>query len=200
MPESVQIRLNRLLQHGEYYSEGSTQIKKIDVRVIAASIHDLMSDMFSDVMFPDLINHLILHSIMIPPLRKRLDDLLLIAEHSLELENKRTGKNIKGFSESFIEMLKKYHFPGNLQELQDIIATSVINTDADLISIESISPYIRDKMLAEKSEMTEFKPRKLNDVVKEHIMKTLEFFSQDVIRASEELGISPDEIDSTLKN
>ncbi|MCD4657134.1 MAG: sigma-54 dependent transcriptional regulator [Planctomycetes bacterium] len=199
MSEAAQIRLNRVLQHNEYYSEGSTLIKKIDVRVIVASIHDLTVDEFNDFIIPDLLNHLILHSIVIPPLRKRPDDLLLIAEFALAQENQRTGKNIKGFAESYIEILKNYHFPGNLQELRDIIATSVINADNDMIGIETLSPYIRDKMTSDKSELTEFRPRKLTDVVREHILKTLEFFSQDVLRASEELGITPDEIDEKLK-
>ena len=195
MSEAAQIRLNRVLQHNEYYSEGSTIIKKINVRVIAASIYDLTVDEFNGVMIPDLLNHLRLHSIKIPPLRKRAADLILIAEYRLQQDINRTGKKILGFTEAFIEILKQYHFPGNLQELRDIIATSVINTDGDMIGIDSLSPYIRDKMMNEKSALIEFHPRMLEDVIFEQVTQTLEFFSQDKKRASEELGISIEEIE-----
>ena len=137
----VQVRLLQVIQHSEFYRDGSTKINEIDVRIIASSYLDLASDEYKDKFSRDLIYHLMINSLQIQPLRRRVDDIPLLAEHFLEIELAKTGKEISGFSPEFIELLKGYSFPRNTAEINAIIASAVVNTDDDIITPDSLSPY-----------------------------------------------------------
>ncbi|MCK4236779.1 MAG: hypothetical protein KAX38_06645, partial [Candidatus Krumholzibacteria bacterium] len=103
---------------------------------------------------------------------------------------------IKGFSDEFLEFLKSYSFPDNVQELRTIVAGAVAGTETGFITIDSLPLYIRDRIEPEKAALAEaFLPRRLDDVIKEHVMRTLEHFGQDREAAVKRLGISLEEIE-----
>jgi len=137
----VQVRLLQVIQHNEFYRDGSTKINEIDVRIIASSDLDLASDEYKYKFSRDLIYHLMINSLHIQPLRERVEDIPLIAEHFLKIEMEKTGKEISGFSTEFIELLKGYDFPRNTAEISAIIASAVVNCDCDIITPDSLSPY-----------------------------------------------------------
>ncbi|MBU0504835.1 MAG: sigma-54 dependent transcriptional regulator [bacterium] len=141
----LQIRLNRVIRAQEFYREYSTKIQKIDVRILAASNYDLSSEEYAERFSQEFINHLMVHSIKLPSLKERREDILLIAEQVLNREVERTGKEIKGFDEKYKAFLMRYEFPGNMRELKDIIANSVINEEGEMLNINSLSPYVREK-------------------------------------------------------
>ncbi len=140
----VQVRLLRVIQKKEFYRDDSTKIRKINVRIIASSDVDLPSDEYRDTFSRDLLYHLMVNSLHMPPLHQRPDDIPLLANHFLKEETKKTGKEISGFSPDFLDLLKGHYFPNNLDELQAIIASAVINTDGDTITVESLTPYMRE--------------------------------------------------------
>jgi len=191
----VQIRMKRVIQAGEYYKDNSTIIKKIDVRFIGASEEDLTGEQYKDKFSRDLLYHLMVNSIHIPPLRSRKDDIPILAEHFLKQELQKTDKRISEFSSDYIDLLKNYDFPDNVQELQTIIAGSVVNEKSGVVTVDSLPPYIRKKITEEEREPVEedFTPRKLEVVKKEHVLKTLEYFDGDREKAAEKLGISLEE-------
>jgi DNA-binding NtrC family response regulator len=197
----VQIRLKRVIQKGEYYKDNATQIKKIDVRFIAASEEDLTSDRFKNSFSRDLLYHLMVNSIHIPPLRDRKEDIPLLAEFLLKQELEKASKPISGFSPEYLELLKNYDFPDNIQELRTIVAGSIVNEKSERVTVDSLPPYIRKKIIEveEKEEAEEiFKPRKLSDVKRDHVQKMLEHFGGDREKAAVELGIPLNEIDEIL--
>ena len=197
----VQVRLKRFIQTGEYYKENSTRIKKINVRFIATSIADLTSEDYKGKFSRDLLYHLMVNSIRIPPLRQRKDDLPLLAEHFLKQELQKTKKNITCFSREYLDLLKSYDFPDNIQELQTIVAGSVVNEKSGVITVDSLSPYIREKImgLEERGEVPEiFTPKTLDDAAREHVARTLEYFENDREKAARKLGISVEKIDEIL--
>jgi DNA-binding NtrC family response regulator len=196
----MQHRLWRVIQQGESYREGSTRIQKVNVRFIVSSNHDLTKDEYRKSFSRDLLYHLMINSIRIPPLREWRDDIPLIAIVFLKEENEKAGRNIKGISDDFMALLMKHNFPGNLRELRHIIATMVVNEESSSIRVESMPLYIND-LLRGKTQPIEidFKPRKLSDVRREHVQKTLRFFSDDKIKAAESLGIDVTELDALGK-
>ena len=192
----MQVRLKRVIQNGEYYRESSARILNIDVRMIVSSTHDLTSPEYADTFQRDLLYHLMVNSISIPPLRERCDDVPLLADWFLKEEAEKAGKEITGYTDGFIDILRHYDFPDNVQELRTIIASAVVHEDSGVLTESSIPSFIieRIKPSAEVPEPA-FHPRKLDSVVKEHVMRTLEFYNNDIEKAADALGVLPEEID-----
>ena len=187
----MQVRLKRLIQKGEYYRENSTKIMKVDVRLIVSSTRDLTSPEYKETFSRDLLYHLMVNSIRIPPMRERAGDIPVLAKLFLEEEMERTGKEIKGFSDEFLNMLKSYSFPNNVQDLRTIIESAVANEGTDMIQVESLSSYIREKIDPDKLDTAEpLVSKKLDSVIKDHVLKMLELSGNDRDKAAKELGIS----------
>ena len=198
LPVPVQIRLDRVIQHKEYYKESSPQICRIDVRVIVASLHDLTEECYQESFSRDLLYHLMVNSLHWPPLRERRDDIPMLANDILKREAKRMGRTLNGFTDELMGLLLDYDFPGNTQELNDIVAMSVINTEQGLVGVESLSDYTRDTLTCGSQRMRGFRPRKLNEVVREHVERTVRHLNGDRAKAAMELGIETEEVNSIL--
>lgn len=122
----LQAKLLRVLQEGEFTPVGSSRTHRTDVRVIAATNRDL-SDAVRDGDFrTDLFYRLNVFPITVPPLRKRGDDIRLLAEHFVARFSKRIGRHILPLSVECIERLKAYDWPGNVRELQNVVERGVI--------------------------------------------------------------------------
>ncbi len=199
LPLPMQVRLKRVIQKDEYYRENSTKIREIDVRLIVSSPHDLTLPEYKDTFSRDLLYHLMVNSIQIPPLRERPGDIPLLAEQFLREEVEKTGSRITGFSDEFLELLKDYSFPTNVQELRTIVALAVANEESDRITVDSLSATIRERISpAAVVEGLPFMPRKLEEVIREHVAKTLEYFGGDREKTAEELGIKLDEMEKHI--
>jgi DNA-binding NtrC family response regulator len=188
-----QVKLKRLIQTGEYYSESSTVIRKADVRMIVSSNRDLTCPEYASAFSRDLLYHLMINSIRIPPLRERPGDIPLLADLFLKEDAERARKNITGFSEDCMELLRKYSYPDNVQELRTIVAGAVAREDTTVITANSLPSYIRERIERPNEEM--FYPRKISEVVREHVRLTLAYFGQQREAAAEVLGITPAELD-----
>jgi DNA-binding NtrC family response regulator len=190
----MQVKLKRLIQTGEYYRESSTSIRKADIRMIVSAKRDLTHPDFANRFSRDLLYHLMINSIRIPPLRERPGDIPLLAELFLKEESEKAGKSIAGFSKDCMELLASYQFPDNVQELITIVAGAVANADTDTITVESVPLFIRERIEQGAGAET-FMPKRLDEVVREHVRLTLAYFGQQKEAAAEVLGITPGEID-----
>lgn len=141
---AMQERLKRVIQTGEYCRESSAKVRNINVRMIVSSTNDLTSRAYEDKFSRDLLYHLMVNSIKIPSLRERVNDIPLLAEYFLQKESEALGKTTKGFSGEFLECLKDYSFPGNVEELRAIVAGAVASTQTDIITEDRLPPYIRE--------------------------------------------------------
>ncbi len=199
LSKPMQVRLKRFLETGEYYRENSTQIRKADVRMVVASTHDLTSLEYKDKFSRDLLYHLMVNSIRMPPLRDRGGDLPLLADALIKEESRRVGREVRGFSDDFIDSLKGYSFPTNVQELRAIIAGAVANTEGDTVTAEALPLHIQEIIRREEAPVElGFTPRKLSEVIREHVLKTIEHFDHRRDVAAEELGIPPEELERLL--
>lgn len=121
MPASTQVKLLRVIQEREYEPLGATSISKANVRIIAATKHDLARLVQDGAFRDDLYFRLNVIRIVLPPLVERRDDIPLLIEHFIDKYNRMMGKEIEGMAEDALELLMRYPYPGNVRELENII-------------------------------------------------------------------------------
>jgi DNA-binding NtrC family response regulator/predicted hydrocarbon binding protein len=137
----AQATLLRVLQEGELERVGDNKVRKIDVRVVAATNEDLSVAVQQGRFRADLYYRLSAYPINIPPLRERKEDIPLFIVHFLEKYRALYNKNVLGISDRGMEMLSNYEWPGNIRELENVVERAVILADINgVISMESMFP------------------------------------------------------------
>jgi DNA-binding NtrC family response regulator len=130
IPPSLQAKLLRVLQEREFERVGGTRTIKVNVRIIATSNRDLMSNVTKGEFRQDLYYRLNVFPVHVPPLRERLDDILLLAEHFLRRFTRKHGVKVTGFSDAARTALLTYRWPGNVRELQNTVERAVILSES----------------------------------------------------------------------
>jgi DNA-binding NtrC family response regulator len=130
MSQSNQSKLLRFLQEKEFRRLGDSQIRRADVRIIAATNLDLAAEANARRFRPDLFHRLHALSVTIPPLRERKEDIPLLARHFLAKFCRQFGKGPKGFHPSTMEKLTSYEWPGNVRELENTILRGAVTSPA----------------------------------------------------------------------
>lgn len=138
MSQMMQVKLLRVLQDKVIRRVGGTEEIFIDVRVIAATNINLAEAVKSGRFREDLFYRLNVINIEIPPLRKRKDDILLLAYHFIKRYNQELGKAVDKISKEAIIILENYPWPGNVRELENAIARAVTMTPDDTINVEHL--------------------------------------------------------------
>ncbi len=195
----VQVRLLRLIQAGDFYRENSTTAVTADVRIIAASHHDLTQEYYKKMFSRDLLYHLMTNSLRIPSLAERPGDIPLLADYFLKSEAKARGKKIAGFSPELLGLLEQYEFPDNVRELKNIIERAVEEERGEVLTEDSLPPHMRDILTRSLDDKAEgFRPRKLAEIQREHVAKMLTYFNGNREKAAEALGMGEEEIENVL--
>lgn len=136
LPAEVQISLLRVLQEREVERVGSNKPIPVDVRVLAATHHDL-EKLVSDGKFrQDLLYRLNVVPIEMPSLRERAADIPLLVEYFIARFEKRAGKKFKTIEKNSLKLLQEYEWPGNVRELQNVIERAVILSDSDTFAVD----------------------------------------------------------------
>ena len=126
LPLPAQAKLLRVLQQGEIERLGSTQARKVDVRVIAATNVDLEAAVAAGRFRRDLMYRLNVYPIRIPPLRERVDDIEPLAHHLLQRFAALHGKRVAGLTDRALDAMRHHDWPGNVRELENLIERGVI--------------------------------------------------------------------------
>ncbi len=135
-----QERLLQVVDKREFKPVGSTVSRKIDFRLICAANRDLAREVEAGRFLEDLYYRLKVISMRLPPLRERRDDIPLLAEHFLEMYNKRLGKAVIGFSAPAMDLLVSYMWPGNVRQIEHEIERAVtFSSEAELIGPDLFS-------------------------------------------------------------
>lgn len=132
LPLDLQVRFLRVLQEKEIESIGGT-VKKINVRVLAATNRKLEEEVGAGRFRVDLYYRLNVFPLLVPPLRERKEDILLLADHFLKIYAKEMGKTLSGFTSQARDALMGYNWPGNVRELQNLIERSVLRAEGPYI-------------------------------------------------------------------
>lgn len=133
---SVQVKLLRVLQSGEFERLGSNKTFKGDIRLIAATNAILKEKVEKKQFREDLYYRLNVINIQIPPLRERKEDIPLLAYHFLQMYCSKNEKKIADFSKETLDVLASYRWPGNVRELENTVERAVVLTRGDQITIE----------------------------------------------------------------
>jgi DNA-binding NtrC family response regulator len=201
LPIALQGKLLRTIQYNEIYRIGDAKPVQLDIRIISATNRDLLDAVNKKEFRADLYYRLNRGFIYMPPLSKRVDDVVLLAEHFLEVGNRTYNKNIQGFSDSVINSLKYYTFPGNVRELENIILNAVAKTfgESHISSIDLPKEYIKPFEPGNGNGNGKPKLTSLNSAAEEHIMNVMKTVGNSVQRAAPLLGVSERTLQRRLK-
>jgi DNA-binding NtrC family response regulator len=130
IPANLQAKLLRVLQEREFERVGGNRTIKVNVRIIATSNRDLLSYVEKGALRQDLYYRLNVFPVIVPPLRERADDILMLAEHFLRRFARKHGVKVTGFADSARGAIMAYRWPGNVRELQNTIERAVILSEA----------------------------------------------------------------------
>ncbi len=139
----TQVKLLRVLQEQEFERVGGTETIRVDVRVITATNADLEKLMHENIFREDLYYRLNVFSILLPPLRERHEDILLLADHFMLKYGRQQSKSIKRISTPAIDMLMRYHWPGNVRELENVVERAVLVCDDQVIHSYHLPPTLQ---------------------------------------------------------
>ena len=142
LPLSIQVKLLRAIQERVIRRVGATEDTKVEVRIIAATNRDLEDMVKTGAFRQDLFYRLNVINIKTPSLRERPEDIPSLATHFLKKYNDRLTKQVGGISAEPMEMLKKYDYPGNVRELENIIERTVALEGGATILPESLPPFV----------------------------------------------------------
>jgi transcriptional regulator with PAS, ATPase and Fis domain len=126
----------RVLQEREFERLGGGQSIRVDVRVIAATNRDLSAAAANGTFRQDLLYRLNVFPIEVPPLRERKDDIVMLVQYFVDRYANRAGKHIRSIEEKTLDLLRRYDWPGNIRELQNVIERSVILSSSDVFSVD----------------------------------------------------------------
>jgi two-component system NtrC family response regulator len=141
---SVQVKLLRFLQEGEFQRVGGSQVLKADVRLISATNRDLAEEVKAGRFREDLFFRLNVITLRIPPLRERKGDIPPLIDHFLNRYAAENGRNITGLTREAMDLLIKYDYPGNVRELENIIERAVVIARGPEISTHDL-PFSTSK-------------------------------------------------------
>ncbi|TKJ38815.1 MAG: sigma-54-dependent Fis family transcriptional regulator [Planctomycetes bacterium B3_Pla] len=186
---SLQIKLLRVIQFKEFERVGGSETIKTKVRIVVATHKDLDEQIKEGVFREDLYYRINVFPIYLPPLRERKDDIMLLADYFLERLAAENNKNISRISTPAIEMLTRYHWPGNIRELENCIERAVLLCDGEVIRSEHLPPSLQ---MVKKTEPVA--NRSLTEMIanteRELIVDALKKFGGQQRKTAQELGIT----------
>jgi DNA-binding NtrC family response regulator len=191
---AMQVKLLRVLQDKEICMVGSSKTRKVDVRVLAATNKDLLKLVEKDTFREDLFFRLSVIRVDVPPLRRRSDDVLLLAHHFASQYAQELGRPEPQFSDDTLNTLKNYFWPGNVRELENIIQRLVVMSEGDEIKVHDLPDLMRFRALRKTGLH-----RTLTEVEAEHIRNVLASVDGNKTHAAEILGIDRKTLREKLK-
>ncbi|MFT5699065.1 MAG: PAS domain S-box-containing protein [Desulforhopalus sp.] len=193
IPQSLQVKLLRVLQQKVYEPLGSNIPVKADVRIIAATNKDLLQQVGRGEFRDDLYYRLNVVNIVLPPLRDRIEDIPLLVDHFVEKFRAEQQKDIVGVSDEVTSMLMKYDYPGNIRELENIIEYGFILCPGGFIRPEHLpETFIKTENRLKSPLLSAYEGLSLEVIEKNAIELSLTRNKWKKMITCRELGISKD--------
>ena len=171
LPPPLQVRLLRVLQEREVRRVGDTRIRRLDMRVIAATNHNLREGVAAGRFRRDLYYRLEVIELEIPPLRHRPEDVEGLAGALLQRIAHRMGAAITGYTAAALTHIRQYDWPGNVRELENVIERACALAIGSLIDVEDLPKGLRPSAVPGPAYGAAVRP--LPDLEREHILTTL---------------------------
>ena len=207
LPLDLQAKLLRVLQEGEFELVGSSQTRKVDVRVLAATNRDLNKSVGEGKFREDLYYRLNVFPIELPPLRARRDDIGLLARAFAQKFAQRMGRALEPISEDCVRRLQSYGWPGNVRELQNIVERAVITSKDGKLNLDRALPEsagsIAAVVMVDNSTIQNVRTAKeLEELERNNIIAALKVAEWKVAGekgAAQLLGVKPTTLSSRMK-
>ena len=195
LPLELQAKLLRVLQEGEFERVGGTETRRVSVRVIAATNHDLQEAVEEQRFREDLYYRLNVFPIHIPPVRNRTEDIPPLVKHFVMKYASNMGKKIEAIPQATMKAMKAYRWPGNVREIQNVIERAVILCRGTHLQMGDWLPKPSIKSTKDDG-LT------LQETERRHIIKVLEMTGWRVSGehgAAKILGIKPTTLEARMK-
>ena len=195
MKPFLQSKILRVLENQTFMRVGGEREIKVDVRIIAATNKDLEALVKEGLFRKDLYYRLKVMVVEMPPLRDRVEDILLLSNLFIEEYNREHGKNIKSFSDDAKKLVSQYHWPGNVRELRNVVERAMILTDQEIIAPKHL-PFELKQSEHNDREDPEIEIYENSDDLsldqneKTHIVRVLKKLQWNKSKAAKTLGVS----------
>jgi Nif-specific regulatory protein len=202
MSPAIQAKFLRVLEGHPFERVGGSGRVQVDVRVVAATNRDLEKAVTAGGFRRDLYFRLKVVEIIVPPLRRRPEDIEPLAAHFLSRFAAETGRKLLGFTPEAVEAMQAYHWPGNIRELRNVIERAVVLSQEDLIDVHELSlshlavPGDTDNDAV--SRLGPFVPTTIEEMERRHVLATLEAVGGNKTKAATILGIERSTLDRKL--
>lgn len=196
----LQTRLRRALGEGQACPVGSDESFAFNVRIMAATAHDLQPAVRRGEFRSDLFFRLNVLSLQVPPLRDRREDIPLLALHSLQAFARQAGKRVHGFAEGVESALQRYDWPGNARELRSVVQGAVAMAGGPLVTLDDLPVPLRAGSPAPRASLAARAPlASLAEVERRHVLAILEVTGGNKSEAARILGVDRKTLQSRLQ-
>jgi Nif-specific regulatory protein len=183
----IQVKLLHVLQERTYERVGSNASRKADIRLICATNRNLETAMERGTFREDLYYRINVFPIMLPPLRDRSGDIMLLANHFIAVYSKRTNKQIKRIGPSAIDLLTSYRWPGNVRELENTIERAILVSQGGVIHGHHLPPTLQNSRVTNTTGSGTFEER-IAVFERDIIMDALKRSRGNMVAAAVDLG------------
>jgi Nif-specific regulatory protein len=202
MAPSTQAKFLRVLEGHPFERVGGNHAVKVDVRVVAATNRPLEDAVRAGTFRRDLFYRLQVVQLDVPPLRDRLDDVPVLAEHFLRKFVRETGRKMQGFTPAALDKLTTYRWPGNVRELKNVIERAVAlgsgpHIDAADIWLSELD--VGGPVVGAAAGPAPYRPESLDELEKRHIFETLRHTDWNKSKAAAILGIERSTLDRKIE-
>ena len=186
---AMQSKLLRVIQNREIQRVGSPEVKKVDVRVIAATNRDLRSAVLAGRFREDLFYRLSTIEIRVPGLADRPEDIPILVQHFLKKYSDAYGKIFQGLTRRTQVVLLQHDWPGNVRELENVISSAAITAASDFIDVGDLPEHLQRPRGRITGSREDWRPLPLAEMRRIHIQRVLDMCNGNRVRASQILGI-----------
>jgi len=187
LPQSIQVKLLRIIQEKRIVRLGSNEEISVDTRLICATNKVLEDAVRQGTFREDLYYRLNVIQIHVPPLRERKEDIPLLIDHFVRIHADKNRKKVKGITDEAMKHLMKYHYPGNIRELENIIERAIVFARREYISLEDIPVVLFPKGIEPATGSLD---ETVSRIEKQMITEALKKSSGNKSRAAVDLGVS----------
>lgn len=191
MTPALQAKLLQVLQEGRFRRVGDSVYRQVDVRIIAATNKDLPTEIKNCRFRADLYYRINVFPIHVPPLRERLDDVPSLAEFCLSKYRIKNHRAVEGFSDEVLTELSRYHFPGNVRELENLIERAILLSTTSKIEVGEWLPQSQDQAGVNS---------RLEQIERAEIIRLMEVHQGKYQLVARDLGMSRTTLWRRLKN
>jgi len=189
MPLSLQAKLLRVLEDGYVRRIGSSESKKVDVRVIVAMNEKPMKCVQEQRLREDLFYRLNVFSLEIPPLRERKEDIIPLAQYFMSKFKQHLKIDVKGISKEVKKLLVQHNWPGNVRELKHVMEYALNVVDGEYITVQCLPEYFQFKQIKSVPKENKSLREELAELEKKRIEEALYFHDGNVLKAAQYLKI-----------